>query len=359
MEQDPYFKKSSILDISNDIFEGDKVNFKIREFEKGPSAINISFVETVICHVCKRRSMDNLENCINCDFTLKYAKGYSAEISENDLNKYRQKLEKAKIAFNDSLLTEPINKPKKSKNQNKAKVKKGKITKGKIIFYNEEKHWGKILGEDGKEYFFHISNTQEPLKIKHRIFVNFEGIINEKKKTEAINISIKQTDSDIFNSNIINIDGENIVLKYIVSYESLTEKRYAVFCSECYGTGYCQNCDDDWEEECSECFGSGNGDWCDRCNGSGVYENGGKCYACNGSGFDNCCKCEGSGFQGCETCYGDGDCRGCYGKGIDTDEYSLEYYILIKFSNGKSRKIEINSQDKMQEIILELDKLIG
>ncbi len=71
-----------------------------------------------------------------------------------------------------------------------------KIIKGKIIFYNEEKGWGNILGEDRKKYFFHITNTDKPLEIKKGLFVLFISCQGSKGLfAESITI-----DNNLYNS---------------------------------------------------------------------------------------------------------------------------------------------------------------
>jgi cold shock CspA family protein len=46
--------------------------------------------------------------------------------------------------------------------------------RGKIIDYKIDRGFGFILGEDGKKYFFHISNTKTPLEIDIKVLVDFE-----------------------------------------------------------------------------------------------------------------------------------------------------------------------------------------
>lgn len=51
---------------------------------------------------------------------------------------------------------------------------------GRVIKYVEERGFGFIVGEDGDRYFFHITNTNEPLEIGYGVYVDFEYDQNEK-----------------------------------------------------------------------------------------------------------------------------------------------------------------------------------
>ncbi len=46
--------------------------------------------------------------------------------------------------------------------------------KGTVKFFNEEKHFGFIAGEDGKEYFVHSSGLTEGTRIHDDDQVTFE-----------------------------------------------------------------------------------------------------------------------------------------------------------------------------------------
>ena len=53
------------------------------------------------CHVCNWLNADDEQNCVNpkCGFTLKYAKGYSVGISDEEARQYKKELEKAKNKY--------------------------------------------------------------------------------------------------------------------------------------------------------------------------------------------------------------------------------------------------------------------
>lgn len=46
--------------------------------------------------------------------------------------------------------------------------------KGKVKFFNNEKHFGFIAGEDGKEYFVHISGLTEGTRLSDDMAVEFD-----------------------------------------------------------------------------------------------------------------------------------------------------------------------------------------
>lgn len=46
--------------------------------------------------------------------------------------------------------------------------------KGTVKFYNAEKHFGFIAGEDGKEYFVHQSGIKEGARIADNDSVDFD-----------------------------------------------------------------------------------------------------------------------------------------------------------------------------------------
>lgn len=64
---------------------------------------------------------------------------------------------------------------------------------GKIKFYNEDKGFGYLIGDDKKDYFFHISNiNNKPEKIDKNDFVSFDPSRNDKG-LEAKDITILRT----------------------------------------------------------------------------------------------------------------------------------------------------------------------
>ncbi len=51
---------------------------------------------------------------------------------------------------------------------------------GKVKFFNEQKGFGFIAAEDGKEYFVHISAIEEGTKLREGDNVSFEIVQGEK-----------------------------------------------------------------------------------------------------------------------------------------------------------------------------------
>jgi len=252
--------------------------------------------------------------------------------------------------------------------------------RGKIITYYEEKGYGFILGEDACKYFFHISNTKEPLDIKKGIFVHFDKTTGKNAKPAAKNVSIEKNHTTQKNNTQNNntqkkivIDDEVIFLKYIVSYKLISEEAYGSkkcrYCEgqgseECYyceGQGYkqCSCCSGFGDEDCYTCQGRGNVDcpYCDgneedncsyccgvgyvrcpECNGEASYI----CSCCNGSGEDECTYCDGQGYN---------ECTFCDGRGYIDDE-PLNYYdygIHIKFNNGKSKIFWVSQSEEYED----------
>jgi CspA family cold shock protein len=59
---------------------------------------------------------------------------------------------------------------------------------GKVKFFNDEKHFGFIAGEDGKEYFVHISGITEGTTITENDDVTFE-VTEGDRGPKAINVA--------------------------------------------------------------------------------------------------------------------------------------------------------------------------
>lgn len=52
--------------------------------------------------------------------------------------------------------------------------------KGTVKFYNNDKRFGFITGEDGKDYFVHASKILEGVTLKENDEVDFEPFENER-----------------------------------------------------------------------------------------------------------------------------------------------------------------------------------
>ena len=54
------------------------------------------------------------------------------------------------------------------------------MTEGTVKFFNEEKHFGFIAGDDGKEYFVHSSGLKEGVTIAEGDKVSFKIVEGDK-----------------------------------------------------------------------------------------------------------------------------------------------------------------------------------
>ncbi len=95
--------------------------------------------------------------------------------------------------------------------------------KGRIKNFKEEKGYGFILGEDGCDYFVHISNIINSENIHSGMFVSFEPNENEKGKF-ATKIEITQTNKPLF----IAFNDIRIKISNIKDYGINTKERYLV-----------------------------------------------------------------------------------------------------------------------------------
>ena len=66
--------------------------------------------------------------------------------------------------------------------------------KGKVKFFNRDKRFGFILGEDGKEYFVHSSGLNEGVTIAEDDEVVFE-VEQGDRGPKAAKVSIADSDS--------------------------------------------------------------------------------------------------------------------------------------------------------------------
>ncbi len=54
------------------------------------------------------------------------------------------------------------------------------MVEGTVKFFNEMKHFGFIAGDDGKEYFVHISGIKEGTTIREGDKVKFEVVQGDR-----------------------------------------------------------------------------------------------------------------------------------------------------------------------------------
>lgn len=302
-----FFHISKVLNAPEKIHPNDKVEFVSFETSKGLNAKDIIFKVKINCHVCNWTNTDDEEKCGNpkCGFTLKYAKGYSANISDEEAKQYKKELEKAKEKF------EPLGLKKDSKRGT------SNILNGKIISYAEIQGEGFIRGEDALKYFFNIEDINKPLEIKIGQFVKFNSYSDDSKPTAIKIFLIQNTESK---DTKLKINNETILTKYIVGYklhiDTILTNGY-VACNICYGTRICHAC-------------AGLGDR--------ILEEDDRV---NGWAFANCDSCDASCY--CAYCNDDGEIY----VGKEFEEY--KYFVSLKFSNTENRKIYIGSWIKEEE----------
>lgn len=86
--------------------------------------------------------------------------------------------------------------------------------RGRIKRFIEDKGYGFITGEDGQDYFFHISQVRDMVEIKNWMIVNFD-IVDGKKGKNAVNISVSEQNNT---SRFITCGNTNIRLNNIKQY---------------------------------------------------------------------------------------------------------------------------------------------
>ncbi len=59
---------------------------------------------------------------------------------------------------------------------------------GKVKFYNKEKKYGFITGDDGKDYFFHTSGVSNELYVQDGDKVEFK-VVDGDRGQKAVDIS--------------------------------------------------------------------------------------------------------------------------------------------------------------------------
>ena len=60
---------------------------------------------------------------------------------------------------------------------------------GKVKFYNKEKKFGFITGDDGKDYFFHASGISSDIYLRDGDNVEFK-VVDGDRGPKAVEISI-------------------------------------------------------------------------------------------------------------------------------------------------------------------------
>lgn len=86
--------------------------------------------------------------------------------------------------------------------------------RGRIKRFIEDKGYGFITGEDGQDYFFHISQVRDMVEIKNYMIVNFD-ITDGKKGKNAVNIRVSEQNNT---SRFVTCGGTNIRLNNIKQY---------------------------------------------------------------------------------------------------------------------------------------------
>lgn len=65
--------------------------------------------------------------------------------------------------------------------------------RGRIKRYFSDKGYGFIVGEDGVDYYFHISNVRTAVQITQGSIVEFDVVrVNDKKNDKAVNIKVAE-----------------------------------------------------------------------------------------------------------------------------------------------------------------------
>ena len=99
--------------------------------------------------------------------------------------------------------------------------------RGRIKRFIEDKGYGFITGEDGQDYFFHISQVRDMVEIKNWMIVNFD-IVDGKKGKNAVNIRVSEQNntSRFVTCGNVNIRLNNIKEYGLGKYSVLYEKIY-------------------------------------------------------------------------------------------------------------------------------------
>ena len=94
--------------------------------------------------------------------------------------------------------------------------------KGRIKKYNKEKGYGFISAEDGKDYFFHISDVKSIVEIEMGQIVKFNETVETEKGLSAKKIEIEEREK------FINFSGVSVKLSNIKEYSIGETSRYCL-----------------------------------------------------------------------------------------------------------------------------------
>lgn len=61
--------------------------------------------------------------------------------------------------------------------------------KGKVKFFNQKKRYGFIAGDDGTDYFVHVSDLSEGVELDENVAVEFD-VVEGQKGPKAGNVSL-------------------------------------------------------------------------------------------------------------------------------------------------------------------------
>lgn len=88
--------------------------------------------------------------------------------------------------------------------------------RGRIKRYFSDKGYGFIVGEDGVDYYFHISNVRTAVQITQGSIVEFDVVrVNDKKNDKAVNIKVAEVKN---HPQFIQLGGTRVKLSNIKNY---------------------------------------------------------------------------------------------------------------------------------------------
>ena len=147
--EDYWFHISKIPKPPKIIKTNTEVGFDVLTTPRGLNATNIIFKNTdkqenlnATCPVCNTENNLHLKNCKNCNFTLKYVKGWHIQISPSEASEYRKTLTKAKKEYSEKTrkkTRQPNNKT--SKKQEKQRIEKIRKEIRDTVRAEQQKHF--------------------------------------------------------------------------------------------------------------------------------------------------------------------------------------------------------------------------